>query len=98
MLPFAISTTGIEGMAVWNAIAATVLCKVWHFKSCLINSEDITTYHAMNSVCKDKILRYGVRSVVRKKITTHCTVVTCERKRENKGTSNFYWKGLKKSL
>lgn len=57
-------------MAVWNAIAATLLCKVWHFKSCLINSKDITTYHAMNSVCKDKILRYGVHSVVRNNYNT----------------------------
>lgn len=70
MLPFAISTTGIEGMAVWNAIAATVLCKVWHFKSCLINSEDITTYHAMNSVCKDKIKIWSSFSSKKKNYNT----------------------------
>lgn len=39
ILPFAVSTSGIESMAVWNAIAATLLCKVRHFKSCLINSK-----------------------------------------------------------
>lgn len=59
----AVSTAGIEGMAVWNAIAATLLCKIWHFKSCLINSKHITTYHAKNSMCKGKMLRYGVHSV-----------------------------------
>lgn len=75
-------------MAVWNAIAATLLCKIWHFKSCLIKKKKtkktnhasliqktITTYHAMNSMCKGKIIRYGVHLVVRKIIKTHCTVV-----------------------
>lgn len=52
----------------------------------------------MNSVCKDKILRYEVHPVVKKIITIHCTVVTWERKREIKETSNFYWKGLKKAF
>lgn len=52
----------------------------------------------MNSVCKDKILRSEVHPVVKKIITIHCTVVTWERKREIKETSNFYWKGLKKPL
>lgn len=76
---FDVWTTGIEGMAVWNAIAATLLCKIWHFKSCLINSKNLTTYHAMNSMCKGKILRYGVHLIVRKIITTHCAVVMWEK-------------------
>lgn len=33
----------------------------------------------MNSMCKGKILRYGVHLVVRKIIKTHCTVVMWEK-------------------
>lgn len=96
MFFFVILIIGIEGMVVWNVIVVIVLCKVWYFKLCFINLEDIIIYYVMNSVCKDKILRYGVRLVVRKKIIIYCIVVICERKRENKGIFNFYWKGLKK--
>lgn len=38
----------------------------------------------MNSVCKDKILRYEVHPVVKKIITIHCTVVTWEREKLKK--------------
>lgn len=63
-------------MAVWNAVAATLLCKIGISNHASLIQKNITTYHAMNSMCKGKIIRYGVHLVVRKIIKTHCTVVT----------------------
>lgn len=58
IFPSALSTTGVEGMAVWNPVAATFLCRVQHLESCLLKQKALLmAYHSLSIMYKEKILK-----------------------------------------
>lgn len=103
MCLFALSTTGAEGVAVGNPVAATLLYRAWHLEPCLllIQKTLLMAYHLLSIMYKDKILKCGARQVIKRnnKECDPCDNTGGKHYRSrSKEASSSDWEGLKKAL